>query len=340
MQFPQRSLWVRAGFPLLAALTWALLPAAQTPPDTGERWYKGNLHTHTINSDGDSSPDSVARWYKEHRYNFLVLSDHNYLTDPKGLNSIFAAEERFLLMSGEEVTSGFEEKPVHVNGFNLPYTVPPVYGESVVDTIQKNVDAILEAGGVPSLNHPNFRWAVTPDELAQVRNLHLFEVFNGTGTHHLGGGGVPGLEAMWDIVLSSGNQVYGIAVDDAHEFKAFGPDHSNPGRGWVSVKARELSVDAILESIKNGRFYSSTGVVLGNVEWLSDGLRIDVIREDKDENDDRKYTTEFIGKDGKLLQRSVDNNPSYTLKPEEPYVRAKVTSSLGEVAWVQPVFAQ
>ena len=344
MRWPSRPVWVRAGFPLLAAAAWALLPAAQTSPKTEERWYKGNLHTHTINSDGDSSPDAVARWYKEHRYHFLFLTDHDYRTNPDGLNSIFAAEERFLLIAGEEVSSAFEEKPLHVNGLNVLHTVPPVFGEGVVDTLQKNVDAILAAGGLPSLNHPNFRWAVTPDELAQIRNLHLFEIFNGSGTNDLGGGGVPGLEAMWDIVLSSGNRVYGIAVDDAHDFKAFGPQYSNPGRGWVHVKARELSTAALLEAIEKGRFYASTGVEL-DVEWLSDGLRIDIIAQDDqnaqdDQYDDRKYTTDFIGKDGKLLHRSIDISSSYALKPGEPYVRAKVLSSQGEAAWAQPVFAR
>ena len=344
MQFQARSVWVRASFPLPALLAWVLLPAAQTPTDAEERWYKGNLHTHTINSDGDSSPDAVARWYKEHRYNFLVLTDHDFRTNPDGLNSIFAAEERFLLIAGEEVTSRFEEKPLHVNGLNLRYTVPPVFGEGVVDTIQKNVDAILEAGGVPSLNHPNYRWAVTPAELAQVRNLHLFEVYNGhPSTNDVGGGGSAGLEAMWDAVLSSGKRVYGIAVDDAHRFKVFGPTYSNPGRGWVSVKAGKLSTDAILEGIEKGRFYSSTGVVLDNVEWLADGLRIDIVPpegDEEDEEDDTKYTTDFIGKGGKLLERSFDSPAAYTLKPGEAYVRAKVTSSRGEVAWVQPVFSR
>src|SRR5262245_35808890 len=46
-----------------------------------KRWYKGNTHTHTVNSDGDSTPVEVVRWYREHDYNFLVLSDHNYLTE-------------------------------------------------------------------------------------------------------------------------------------------------------------------------------------------------------------------------------------------------------------------
>ena len=147
---------------------------------------------------------------------------------------------------------------------------------------------------------------------------------------------------MWDITLSAGNRIYGIAVDDAHVFKVFGPEHSNPGRGWVNVKARKLSVDAVLEGIAKGRFYSSTGVVLDDVEWLPNVLRIDIV---PGENDGRtqwprpKCTTDFIGADGKLLERSFSNNPSYTLRPGELYVRAKVTSSNGEMAWVQPVFA-
>ena len=43
-------------------------------------WRKGNLHTHTTNSDGDSAPEHVAGWYEEHGYDWLCISDHNHLT--------------------------------------------------------------------------------------------------------------------------------------------------------------------------------------------------------------------------------------------------------------------
>src|SRR5688572_23053990 len=42
-----------------------------------DRWWKGNLHTHTLWSDGDDYPEMVAAWYKDQGYNFLALSDHN-----------------------------------------------------------------------------------------------------------------------------------------------------------------------------------------------------------------------------------------------------------------------
>ena len=44
-------------------------------------WWKGNTHTHTWWSDGDSPPESVAGWYRERDYNFLVLSDHNRMQE-------------------------------------------------------------------------------------------------------------------------------------------------------------------------------------------------------------------------------------------------------------------
>ena len=224
---------------------------------------------------------------------------------------------------------------IHVNGLDIHRTIQPIVGTSVVDTIQKNVDAVREAGGTPSLNHPNFRWAVTPGEMGQIHGLKLFEVYNGhRRTNDAGGGGFPSLEEMWDAVLSAGREVYGIAVDDAHKFKVFGPQHSNPGRGWVSVKAPELSTDAILNSLNAGEFYASTGVVLEDVNRLPNELRI-YLEEDPPE----RFTTEFIGQGGRLLSKSFENPAVYTLKPGDTYVRAKVTSSNAEYAWVQPIFA-
>src|SRR5688572_9805659 len=81
----------------------------QAPPTM--RWYKGNTHTHTINNGGDSTPDEVVRWYRSHGYQFLVLTDHNFLTNVAGLNAVHAADEMFLVVAGEEVTSRAGDKP-------------------------------------------------------------------------------------------------------------------------------------------------------------------------------------------------------------------------------------
>ncbi len=327
---------VRFAFTLFVGVALALLPAAETKPDREWQWFKGNLHTHTVNSDGDSAPDAVARWYKEHGYQFLVLTDHNFLTEPAGLNSIFAATDKFLLVSGEEVTAKFDEIPIHVNAFNIRQTIPPAEGGSVRQTFRNNVNAILEAGGMPSLNHPNFHWAINAEDIVQVSGLKLFEVYNGhPGVNNAGGGGSAGLDQMWDTVLTAGRQVYGIAVDDAHSFKVFGPEYSNPGRGWVSIRATELSTRSLLEALSAGEFYASNGVELEEVTRLPRGLRIKIQR-----REDFKYTTEFIGPRGAVLAKTFDDPAEYTLKAGESYVRAKVIDSKGDVAWVQPVFAR
>jgi predicted metal-dependent phosphoesterase TrpH len=321
-----------AAFAAIAA-AWALISAAQTSPPA-LRWFKGNLHTHTINSDGDSSPDAVARWYKERRYNFLALTDHNYFSDPQGLNSFLGASDRFLLIRGEEVTSRFEESAIHVNAFKLKSVIEPAFGDNIVDTIQQNVDRIRAAGAVPSLNHPNFRWSVSPEQLARIDGLPLFEVYNGhPQTNSLGGGDAPGLEQLWDIVLSSGKRLYGIAVDDAHNFKQLGPELSNPGRGWIEVYSAELSEEALLAAVEGGDFYASTGVRLKRVERGGGLLKLAI-----DPAGDARYEIRFSGKNGDVLAESSGLEGEYRLRPGDAYVRATVTDSNGRKAWVQPVF--
>jgi hypothetical protein len=187
---------------LALCLAGASMPSRQQAAPPALRWYKGNTHTHTLNSDGDSTPDDVVRWYREHGYQFLVLTDHNFQTDVGGLNALHVADEKFLVVKGEEVTSTAAGKPVHVNGLDASRrigTQSGAAGSTVLDVLQRSVDAIRGASGVPHINHPNFGWALTPDDLRRVRNYKLFEIFNGhPEVNNLGGGNVPGLEEVWD----------------------------------------------------------------------------------------------------------------------------------------------
>jgi hypothetical protein len=297
------------------------------------RWYKGNTHTHTINSDGDSTPDEVVRWYREQGYNFLVLTDHNFLTKTDGLNALHAAEEQFIVIRGEEISDVFEKKPIHVNGLNVEQTVKPQGGKSVLDVIQRNVNAIRDAQGVPHINHPNFGWAITANELKQVENNKLFEIYNGHPlVNNQGGGGKPGLEEMWDAILSSGKLLYGIAVDDAHHFKdPWNRNSSRPGQGWICVRAERLSSEAILEAMERGNFYASTGVVLTDYQATGKGITI-TISEEKTS----KYRVQFIGKNGRLLSEVITNPAIYQFRGDEAYVRAKIIESNGKIAWTQP----
>jgi hypothetical protein len=129
--------------------------------------------------------------------------------------------------------------------------------------------------------------------------------------------------------------LYGIAVDDAHHFKRFGKEHSNPGHGWVNVRAEALTSNAILTALEAGDFYASTGVKLRDVLITPTEYRIEI---QPVEQWEEKHTTYFIGEGGKVLAKTFDRIASYRLTGKEKYVRARVESSGGAKAWTQPVF--
>jgi len=298
------------------------------------RWYKGNTHTHTLNSDGDSHPDDVAKWYKQRGFAFLVLTDHNVLTSVEALNALHGLDERFLVIRGEEVTDRFGDKPIHINALGPSRLILPQGGTSVVDVLQRDVRAIREADAVPHLNHPNFGWAVTADELAQVEQLRLFEVFNGhPQVNNIGGGGVAGLEEAWDAILTSGKLIYGLATDDAHHFKRpEDPTASRPGQGWIVVRADTLTPRAILDAIERGDFYSSTGVELRDLRVSASEVTLDIRA-----TTFSKYRVRFTGRGGRLLSEVTTNPATYRITGSEGYVRATVLESNGAKAWTQPV---
>src|SRR5262245_22100503 len=126
----QSSKRISVGLALLGLLAVAgVTPSNQIAPSPAQgRWYKGNTHTHTLNSDGDSTPDDVVRWYREHGYKFLVLTDHNFLTSVDGLNALHGADEQFLVVKGEEVSDRSGDKPIHVNGLDVAALVEPRHG--------------------------------------------------------------------------------------------------------------------------------------------------------------------------------------------------------------------
>jgi hypothetical protein len=307
------------------------------------RWYRGNTHTHTVNSDGDSSPDTVVRWYKEHGYNFVVITDHTYrdrgvLTPVEGLNAVFALPGRFLVLSGVEVTDNFEGLPVHMNGLGVRDAVLARGGTSIAEILSRNVAAVREAGGIPQMNHPNYLWALNAEHLAGAAGATHFELWNGhPGVHNRGGGGKPSTEEIWDAVLSTRRVLYGMATDDSHHFKPeCAPQVVCPGRAWIMVRASELTREALLDAMARGDFYATTGVELKS--YQADASRIRLELPEGDRRNPTRYRTYFIGKDGAVLKQDDSLTPSYTFAGGELYVRARIEASNGAVAWTQPVF--
>jgi hypothetical protein len=313
-------------FMLLVSDFWGQPPTLQ--------WYKGNLHTHTLNSDGDSSPDDVVKWYASNGYNFLFITDHEFLTPVEPLNEKFGKAGRFLVIRGQEVTDRLPSKPLHINGLGVTSVCMPRRTGTVVEILQRNIECVRAAGGIPLVNHPNFGWALTAKEISSLKNVTLLDIYNAHPlVNNLGGGGKPSTEAIWDAVLSSGRTIFGVAVDDSHSFKRLGDRAApTPGWGWIVVRAETLTEDAIKDALERGDFYSSTGVTLDDINF--DGHRIRIkIREETAS----KYVVHFIGRNGKILKTTFSNPAVYGLRGNEGYVRARIIESNGKMAWTQPV---
>lgn len=322
---------------VLITLSFVVCVAAlsQTAAPEKQRWFKGNTHTHTLNSDGDSTPYDVVKWYREHGYNFVFITDHEYITNVAVFNDLFGKAGSFVVISGQEVTDRFDSKPLHINALGIDSVVMPNALAGSVTTLQKNIDDVRAKGGVPQLNHPNFGWALTAAEIKQLKNITLVEIFNGHPlVNNLGGGGSPSAEQIWDDVLSSGRVLYGIADDDSHYFKRPGDKTAPlPGQAWVYVRASELTPAAVLSALDRGDFYASTGVELE--EHSADGSGIALkIKEQRGS----KYRIEFIGRGGRVFAESAQSPATYRFKGNELYVRAKVYESNGKLAWTQPIF--
>ena len=344
--------------PVVAALLSAalLLPADSSGQQAQARWFKGNTHAHTLNSDGDSPPDAVVRWYKTQKYNFTFITDHEFIADVTPLNAAFAVPGTFMALSAQEVTQRITDpahpdglRQAHVNALGITTVIRPL-GEKNIGpppmsaAYTRNVAAIRAAGGVPQVNHPNFRWSVRLNDLLELPDSTLFEIWNGhPQVYNLGGTdtlgrAAPSAEALWDSLLTRGKVIFAVADDDSHSFKpddADNPYMTRPGRGWVMVRADTLTPQAILGSLRRGDFYASNGVTLRSYQATARTIDLEIAPAG-----DARYRTEFIGRGGKVLATVTTLRPSYLITGDESYVRARVTDSNGRRAWTQPVAAR
>jgi hypothetical protein len=297
-------------------------------------FQKGNIHTHSKWSDGDSLPDVVYRWYRDRGYSFLAVTDHNTRTDPLLFKSI-ERKGSFVMIAGEEVTMMGAGKQVHVNALCTKATIGGHHTEHQGESLAWAVQKIHEQGGVALVNHPNFDWALTATDVAAARGAQLLEIESGHPWVHTEGDATrQSHEAIWDAMLTQGETFAGVAVDDAHRFQGprRDPEHlALPGRAWIQVFADTAERDPICAALAKGRLYSSTGVVIKRIAVKDDTYAIGLGRGDA--------TVEFIGKNGEILQTGKpgdDGTATYRLVGTEVYVRARITAPDGKHAWTQP----
>ena len=286
------------------------------------KWFKGNTHTHTeLSFDSNTPEQDLMHWYKGNGYGFVVASDHNYFSDLHYLNNMqynnsLLVDESFVLIAGEELTAVSH----HMNGINISYYL------NQSEIIKENFTSIIDADGLPQMNHPYASQVKAIDIINAARDIEsplFIEVYNSNtdSTEELS----QAAENLWDQILSAGIKMWAVAVDDSHTLE---DGNYPPGGGFIYVDAEVLSIKNVISAMNNGRLYASTAAIVDNFSY-----------------DKYKYMVEtpttskiiFIGQDGAELKEVLSNNASYEFSGDELYVRAKIITENG-VAWTQPVF--
>ena len=260
----------------------------------------------------------------------------------------------------------FAHKPQHINDANGQKTgyftqrmEPADLGPIKTGHLNNKVIEQRSETGVPimqHLNHPNFHYSVTLDDMIALKGERFFEVYNGhPSVHNMGDSTHISTEEMWDLIniaylKSNKPLLYGIATDDSHHYHRKGKSFSNAGRGWVMVQSDTLSAASLITDMEAGEFYASTGVSLKTLENDNKELSIAVEAEEG-----ISYKIEFIGckkGDSKttVLKEIDGTEANFKIDDDILFVRCKITSTklqenpieniLYETAWTQPILVK
>lgn len=297
------------------------------------KMLKGALHCHTTRSDGKSTPEEVIALHEHNGYDFLAITDHRKYNFQN-----FVPGSKLTIIPGMEMDRSIDPWP-HVHCFhsvwlgrekpNNPYEQDQVFDTELVKDqheFQKVQDQGHADGQMTILCHPQWSGTFTR-EFEQLKGNFAMELWN-TGCAMENGVDVNN-GWIWDELLMQGQKIYGVAVDDGH------PAYQHC-QGWVMVNA-ENNVDAILDALKAGAFYASTGPEIYDF-WIDDeniahvkcspchhvhfycGARVMV----------HQY-----GEGGRPVEEAAMTFP---VPDYFPYLRVEVTDRFGRVAWSNPIF--
>ncbi len=279
---------------------------------TGGQWLRGNLHAHTTRSDGARDVQEVIDDYAARGYDYLAITDHDIFTsetdhanwDNRGM----------VLLPGNEITK---------NGPHLLHIGATRFVEPNADrhTVLAEIAALGE-GEFSVVNHPDWQAGFDHCSLENLRAWKGYaglEIYNGVIGDLTGS---PYALNKWDTLLTEGRKVWGFANDDSHRA-------SHVALGWNVVYAQERTPRAIVDALRMGRFYASTGVEITNIAVEENRVHIETA------NAERIVAHTAWGRrvavaDAKTITVDIPNNL--------PYVRFACWGCGERFAWTQPFF--
>ena len=300
-----------------------------SPYLVGNDWYRGTLHVHTDNSPCGHYPVTTVRGlYADQimRYDFIAITDHLMVTPPP------PSDDGFIVFSGEE----FKRKHRQLLGIDIR-SVPDDPDD--LDNHQKIIDAVGEQEGLCIICHPHLYtddyWPV--EELLKLSGYCGIEIYNHNERMNNAGRAIA--TDVWDTLLSSGKTVWGFAGDDMHHV-------SRLGGGFLMVQAEDRTKQALMQAIRTGSFYASTGAFFRRIEIVEHPSDGQALRLELDAVSSKESEVLLIGDGGKLLGRQRGMKDMY-IPLHDPgtrypgiegctYLRLELHRPDGACAWSQP----
>lgn len=227
--------------------------------DPGKPFFKGNLHTHTNNTDGRKAPEEVLDLYQAQGYDFIALTDHwkRTVDDPymKG---------NMLVMTGIELDYTLPGQVIHIVGVGVD--------ESILTTATRNggaqsgIDAIRKAGGRAILAHP--AWSLnTPEIIGAMKKLTATEIYNSVSCFPWNGDRADST-CILDVTAAQGHLLNTVAADDSHFYTG------ENCTSYIMLQTDELTQENVLKALDEGAFYATRGPRFEQIEVTEDEIHV------------------------------------------------------------------
>lgn len=323
-------------------------------PESG-KYYKANLHMHTVISDGAQTPEEVKRCYMAEGYSVVAFTDHDVLLSHKELT-----DENFVAITSceKEVDQPAQNwtfaKVMHMNFYakdednlSLPilspkaaqwcnsrnyvteemkkYSYEAEYSEECFNDMIKKAN---DAGFLVSFNHPV--WSIQNyADYKNLKGLWGVEVYNTDCALS----GSPDTVQPYEDLLRLGERVFPLCTDDSHRLDdRFG--------GYVMIKAEELKYGVIMSALEKGDFYASCGPEIKNL-YLEDGALVvecSAARSVTLQTERRVHKRRTMQSEQRLTRAVFDVAPLLECSQENSYIRVTVTGYDGKEAYTRAYF--
>jgi hypothetical protein len=298
--------------------------------DPNAIWLKGNLHSHTVNSDGKLTPEEMKEAYLHHGYDFLAVTDHEVYTDTR-----YLTDDKFTMVQGIEQynNSAVGDKDIHVH-YLWADTIEGIKDKDVLHIKERNAKYgmayaydMKQKGAFVQINHPHWSM-INVTDIGTKTPYDAVEIMNyGTEWLENMGNGV----VFWTEMLFRGDRVWGTGGDDNHNHAPIDSMYSDSFGGFTVVKARDRSPQAIMEALHTGSFYTSTGPEIYDFYIEDDMVHIKCSPCEKI----------YICCQWRPFQRIIGRHVTEfhtKLKGPEKFIRCECMDARGRNAWSNPIY--